>query len=335
MTTAAIVSFRLGGYDGVSIEAAKWKDALETFGVGVRTVAGSGPVDVCVRELERGAGAPSEEALRHALDGVDVVVVENLLSLPLNPDAARVLSRVLRGRPAILRHHDLPWHRPAFALERPPPDDAAWAHVTNSRRNQRELARAGIDAIVLHNRFALDGWRADAMELVGGPVPRPVVLHPTRAIPRKDVAAALRFCESLGGTYWLTGPAEDGWEGALARILSSANTAVLHEPAAEIAAAYAASDAVVFTSTEEGFGNPVIESALARRPLAVRRYPVLVEDLEPFGFVWFTTGDAAPLRAFLRRPDQTVIDRNEGIAREHFGLDRLPGELRAVVERVL
>ena len=98
---------------------------------------------------------------------------------------------------------------------------------------------------------------------------------------------------------------------------------------------YAASDVVAFPSLLEGFGNPVIESAFARRPLAVHRYPVLVADLEPYGFRWFDAADAAPLAAFLDGPDTGLLDHNESIARSNFGLDRLPSELGAVLERVL
>jgi hypothetical protein len=78
----------------------------------------------------------------------------------------------------------------------------------------------------------------------------------------------------------------------------------------------------------------VIESALARRPLAVRRYPVLAADLEPFGFRWFAPDDGdGRLARFLDEPDEALLDHNEALAREHFGLDRLPAELAAVLER--
>ncbi len=37
---ATFLSYRLGGTDGVSIEAAKWMEALETSGFATRRVAG-------------------------------------------------------------------------------------------------------------------------------------------------------------------------------------------------------------------------------------------------------------------------------------------------------
>src|SRR5580704_3048152 len=51
--TACMISFRLGGGDGVSVEAAKWAGALRTLGFVVRTVAETSPVDVVVRELAK------------------------------------------------------------------------------------------------------------------------------------------------------------------------------------------------------------------------------------------------------------------------------------------
>ena len=58
MPTACMISFRLGGGDGVSVEAAKWAAALRTLGFDVRTVAGSGPVDVVLPGLAMDANEP-------------------------------------------------------------------------------------------------------------------------------------------------------------------------------------------------------------------------------------------------------------------------------------
>lgn len=295
----------------MSVEAAKWAWALGQLGFEVHLVP---------------AGA---ERLDERLAGADVVVVENLLSLPIDPVAADTVARVLRGRPAVLRHHDLPWQRPQWA-DHTVPDDAAWTHVVINSISAAELrARQDIDAEVLRNRFALEGWRPAAAH------PGRVLLHPVRAIPRKDVPAAVRLAEALAATYWLTGPAEDGYDAELERVLAGARCEVRRRPVATAAEAYAAADAVAFPSTVEGFGNPVIESALARRPLAVRRYPVLVADLEPYGFRWFAHDDAQGLRRFLDEPDTDLLDHNERIARTHFGLGLLPRELAAVLERVL
>jgi hypothetical protein len=311
----------LGGTDGVSVEAAKWSSALSSLGFSVRTVAGEGAADVVVPGLARDGEGASVAAVEAAVEGADVVVVENLLSLPMNPSAFHVVARVLRGRPAVLRHHDLPWQRPAFAGWTVA-DDPAWAHVAINDASRGELSERGIDAVRLYNRFPLEGWSGDRdgtrarLGLSGG-----VLLHPVRAIPRKDVPAAVRLAESRAMTYWLTGPAEDGYEAELDEVLASASCPVVQGGVERAADMYAAADLVALTSTVEGFGNPLIESALARRPIVVRPYPVAVELASAFGFRWFE--------------DEGDVDANEAIARASFGLDGLPGELAAVLERVL
>lgn len=336
MVEAAVVSFRLGGTDGVSVEAAKWQWALRELGLGVRTVAGAGPVDVLVPGLERGAEAPAVAEVAAALEGADLVAVENLLSLPLNPGAAAVVATVLAGRPAIVRHHDLAWQRPELTVPAGwPPTDRSWLHVTINGASRNELAAIGIEATCRYNRFPTAGWegrrRLTRAELG---LEGTVVLHPVRAIPRKEVAAAARLAAGLGATYWLSGPAEDGYGPELARVLAEASCPWLHQSVASVADAYAASDAVCLTSSIEGFGNPVVESALARRPLAIRRYPV-AEELAAFGFRWFAASDPEPLRRFLAEPDAALLDHNHDLAVAHFGLDRLPAELSEMLERVL
>ena len=87
--------------------------------------------------------------LASALDDADLVVVENLCSLPLNPPAAAAVADILRGRRAVLHHHDLPWQRARFAGAPPPPDDPAWLHVTINDLSRRQLADRGIGALAL------------------------------------------------------------------------------------------------------------------------------------------------------------------------------------------
>ena len=75
------MSFRLGGSDGVAVEAAKWSGALSVLGFDVRTVAGEGPVDRLIPGLAMGAPEPpTATEVEVALADADLVVVENLLS---------------------------------------------------------------------------------------------------------------------------------------------------------------------------------------------------------------------------------------------------------------
>jgi glycosyltransferase involved in cell wall biosynthesis len=100
-----------------------------------------------------------------------------------------------------------------------------------------------------------------------------------------------------------------------------------------MADAYAACDLVVFPSTEgEGFGQPVIESVWARRPLAVARYRALDEIL-PLGFSFLPADDPEAVAEALCRPDQGVAERNLALAHAHFSLPALVERLGDLLGR--
>jgi len=321
----------------VSVEAAKWAAVLEELGFDVVTVAGEGPVDRLVDGLAIDAiTAPSATDVRTALGGADVVVAENICSLPLNLAATGTVTDVLAGRPAVLHHHDLPWQRERFASVRGfPGDDRSWIHAATTELSAGQLAQRGICATVVHNAFDVDAaggnrYRArTAMEIEPG---ERVLLQPTRALLRKNVPGGLALAEAVGATYWLTGAAEEGYGPELERLLAGARTRTIHgNPGLEPADVYAAADAVVLPSTWEGFGNPAIESAIYRRPLAIGDYPV-AEELRTYGFEWFPASDPAPLFGWLEHPDVGVLDTNHDVARRHFSLARLRRQLRHLLD---
>ncbi len=341
--TAALLSFRLGGSDGVSVEAAKWAGALVTLGYAVTTVAGNGPVDRLLPGLAIGATEPPDrDELVEALADADLVVVENLCSLPLNRPAAALVAAVLRGRPAVLHHHDLPWQRPQFAADPPPPDDPAWRHVTINELSRLELAERGIEAVTVYNAFDLghgrDGRRGAAGERLrhelGLGTGDRLVLQPTRAIPRKNVRGGLEVAAALGATYWLLGPAEDGYDDELAELVGAASCpVVLGGPGGgtvDVHDAYRACDVVALPSTWEGFGNPTVESVVHRRPLAIGPYPV-ARELAAYGFRWFALDEVDRLGAWLESPDPTLLEHNLAVAAERFSLDDLPARLDAAL----
>lgn len=336
--TVAFVSFRLGHPDGVSVEAAKWAGAFRALGFRVTTVAGAGRADCLLPGLALDADAPpSPGELRDAFAAADLVVVENMCSLPLNRQAAEAVAGALRGRPALLHHHDLPWQQSRYTEEtRFPPDDPEWVHVTVNHRSRIELAQRGITATAIPNCFHVEDPGGDreraraALEV--GPDER-LLVQPTRAIPRKNVPAAIRLAEGLGATYWLVGDAEDGYGPELRRILDAAGTRVVHgmPEGLAIADSYAAADAVALPSTWEGFGNPTVESVVHRRPIAVGRYPV-AREIAAYGLRWFPADDPGPLAAWLAAPDAALLDANLAIASRHFSLASLERRLASVVE---
>ena len=225
--TCAVVSFRLGGTDGVSMVAATWVRALRDLGFEVVTVAGEGPVDRTVPGLELDASdAPDREVVSAALSDCDLVVVENLLTIPMNLPASMAVAEVLRDRPTLLHHHDPPWQRARFRdVDVLPVDDPAWRHVTINERTAHEMRARGIEATTVYNGFDVDpapGDRAATRHAFGVRTDETVVMHPVRAIERKAIPVALALAEELDATYWLTGPAEEDFGPELDRLLSNA-----------------------------------------------------------------------------------------------------------------
>jgi mannosylglucosylglycerate synthase len=341
--TAYVISFRLGLIDGVSVVAETWCRALRRLGFRVVTVAGEGPVDTTLPGLALGAAAaPTSAEVAAALRGADVVVVENLCTIPLNLPASRVVAEVLAGRPTILHHHDPAWQRVDLARVDSrgelPPDDPAWRHVALTDLTRRELAERGIDAVTVYSGFPEPpaGDRAATRAALGIAENERLVLHPVRAIPRKNIPGAVALTEALGGTYWLTGLPEDDYASELARVLASARCPLRHcgPPTGSIHDAYAACDMVAFPSTWEGFGNPVIEAALHRKPVAVGRYPV-ADELRALGFIWFDADEPDALDAALSGPQatrETMADHNQALARAHFSEDRLTRDIAGILD---
>jgi glycosyltransferase involved in cell wall biosynthesis len=337
MASVGIVSYRLGEVDGVSVEAAKWANAFSLLGHDIHLVAGSGGDGVhLVDGLSMHEAGPVDlDTLHEELEGLDVVVVENLCSLPLNPGASSAVADVLKGRPAILRHHDLAWQRPDTAHFGAPPDDPSWRHVTINRYSQQQLAEHGIDATCLYNRFRIDppsGDRERTRSALRFNQDDLLVVQPTRALPRKNVPGGLRLAEELEATYWLTAAAEDGYQPELDSILEGATIPVLRgQGPGSIDDVYAAADLVVLPSTWEGFGNPTIESVTHHRPLALGDYPVAAE-IRSFGFRFFGLDDVSDLAAYLQDPDESLLAQNLEIAKEHFDIARLPDELDRLLD---
>lgn len=354
---AVTVSFRLGGDDGVSVEARKWEWALRELGFETRRVAGEiegagERNDVVIPGLAidppssgpGGSDGLDPGNLRRAFEGADLLIVDNLCSLPLNLDAARAVARVARehGGRVCFRHHDLPWqrrHLTHLEADFPPRVDGA-LHATINLRSRRELqARGYADAVTIHNYFDLDppaGDRTATRKQFGFVDDDFVLFQPARAIERKNVPGALRFAQQLHGLasdlplrLWLSGPAEDGYAPVLDRIIERARIPITVGRAPRAGDAYAASDLVVFPSTWEGFGNPVIESIAYRRACAAYPYPVLAEIVAA-GVRVFSTQQPEAVARFLAEPPsvrERFFDANVKRARISFSLADLPGAI--------
>jgi glycosyltransferase involved in cell wall biosynthesis len=226
-----------------------------------------------------------------------------------------------------------------FTPEGIPPKRPDSLHVTINDYSRVQLENRGYHAVTVRNAFELEPARGDrdGTRTSFGFAPDDIVLfQPTRAIPRKNVPGAVAFANALARLapeqsfrFWVTGPAEDGYDDTFARALREATMPVTVGRAPSAAHGYAASDVVVFPSTWEGFGNPVIESIAYRRPLAVGHYPVL-DEVRAFGVEFFSVDDPAGVLDWLRHPRPDFLERNVECVRSHCSLADLPARLAAV-----
>ncbi len=216
-------------------------------------------------------------------------------------------------------------------------------HVTINEHSREELVHRGFEALTIRNAFDLAPHPGDrqATRTSFGFAPDDLVLvQPNRAIPRKNVPGAIAFADALATILsdravhlWITGPAEDGYDDVFARLVAESPVPITVGRAPTAADAYAAADLVVFPSTWEGFGNPVIESIAHRRPIAVGTYPVL-EELRAFGVKLLSIDDPEGAAQWLRSPDLEVLDTNVEVVRPHCSLDDLPQRIAHALRRL-
>jgi glycosyltransferase involved in cell wall biosynthesis len=337
---AGICSFRLGGRDGVSAAVAGLAAALALLDIDTVTIAGEGKADRIVPGLSASwRAAPDRSRLEAEFADLDLVVVENLFSLPLHLPASLAVGDVLAGRPALVRHHDFPWQRRQFQQVRELPlTDAAWLPITICDHSRREAATRGIEAetayvsLVAPAPPSVDPHRVRKQLSV-----RPdgiLCLHPVRAIPRKNISTALEIVADVGGSYWLTGPAEEGYGAEASRLLARRDICTIWRDYDDIGidSAYTAADVVLFPSSLEGCGLPPIEAAMRDRLAVVGSNPVAAEWRE-LGFQWPRPDERRWLAQLLSDDAQRaeVIAQNRTVAMRWFTVEAAAAQLASLL----
>jgi hypothetical protein len=335
---AAIVSYRLGAADGVSVTAGQWIRALRELGMRVRTVAGGGRPDVLVRGLAlESRRPPSRRELDRALGDADLVVADNICSLPMNRAVGEAVAEYLRGRPAVLRHHDLPWERPRYAhLTSWPPDDPAWWHVTINDLARHALAvRRGIAATTIYHGFAERPRPRGARRSGAGSRSSTGRWSCSRRGPSRARASTWGSRSPPPSAAPTGSPARpktatrpSSTRSSPRRRTPPATAAARRADARRVRGVRRRRDAVVVGGLRAAAGR----GRAAPRPVAVGTFPV-AKELARFGFRWFDAHDPEPLRAHLADPDPTLADHNEAVARAHFGIDALARRLHRLLSR--
>ncbi len=303
-----------------------------------------------------------------------LLVCENVFSVPLNPPLTVALSRYLESRdtPCLAIHHELIWQNPDFsdcALSDRldayfPATLPQLRHVATSEGSRLQiLRRTGLSTSCWRNCFdfdasrAADSFNAPLREDLGVGEHEVMFLQPTRAVERKSIGRSLRFAEEFAAASGrevrlvVTGPCDEGYRERFEHLCSSSQVGVVHapewagsrreDPAAaspyDIHDLYARCDMVTYPSSREGFGNPVLESVVHRKPLLVSGYPVL-EELRGFGFQFLTLEAETADRVIklMEHPQllEEMLERNFEIGRRHFSLAVLEGQMEELVATV-
>lgn len=226
-----------------------------------------------------------------------------------------------RGIPLVAHHHDwwfdnrwVRWpemRRFGFRTLASPAQT-----VFPNHRNLLHVAINHADAAILARHFGSSSlWLPNLTEPASQPPPArvrtarhwlknqlshdgaPVWLLPCRTLRRKNIAEALLLTRWLRPEAWLvvTGAASSADEQPYCRALEQAahqhhwrlRLGVLagdESRKPSVPELLAASEAVLLTSIQEGFGLPYLEAAAAQRPLIARRLPNIAPDLDQFGF---------------------------------------------------
>jgi glycosyltransferase involved in cell wall biosynthesis len=349
------VSTRLAGSDGVSLETAKWAEVARRLGHEVYYCAGQleagAPNATLIPEmhfhdleaeaigrLTFGRMEPPQ-GLRRRLNeaaeglavrladwleesGVDELVVENALAIPMHLPLGLALARVIRetGIPTIGHHHDFYWERARFRLnclpellrETFPPDLPSMRHVTINSLARRDLEFfRGLDATVVPNVFdydtpapGLDDYNADFRQAMGFSAYDWLFLQPTRVIARKGIDLAFELIRRLReprARLAISHPAGDEGMAYYRQLLDRAEAmkVEVHYLAGFIEEqremrngrksytlwdVYPHADFVTYPTLYEGFGNALLEAIYFRKPVLVNRYSVYVADIAPLGF---------------------------------------------------
>lgn len=256
---------------------------------------------------ERVGRADVRAALERAIVGRGVVWAHNLAlgrNLALSAEVAALCAA--RDLPLLAHHHDwwcdrrwTRWpvirrcgFRTLAAVARAIfPPSARMAHIAINAADARILRRHFPNrAHCLPN--PIEPPRLTKPRIV---CRAPMWLMPCRVLRRKNIAEALLLTRWLRpeATLVVSAAVDEMDEMAYAATLAAAARkhgwplrlgALAAGRRSSIAKLYAAAEAIVFTSIQEGFGLPQVEAAAARLPAIVRRVPQVAPDLAALGF---------------------------------------------------
>lgn len=350
------ISTRFAGTDGVSLETAKWADVFQKEGFSCFYFGGeldrppecSYLVEAAhfthpdIKDIYNNCFGihkrdrritqkihTVKEGLKDELYafiekfGIDLLVPENSLTIPLNIPLGLAITEVISetGIPTIAHHHDFFWERQQFLTNSVweylnmafPPHLPSIQHVTINSSGDNQLSlRTGISATIIPNVMdfenpppPVDDYASDVRKALGVEDDELLILQPTRVVKRKGIEHAIELVHRLGKKAKLVISHASGDEGydyeqrvkEYSRLLN-VNTVFVSDIINErrgrtrtgkkiytLNDIYPHADLVTYPSTFEGFGNAFLEAVYFKKPIVVNKYSIYIFDIEPKGFL--------------------------------------------------
>ena len=353
--TVGFISFRFAGTDGVTLETFKWADFFEKMGS--RCVYMAGELDTppdrsflvpeahfkhpkileiynsCFDHTCRPPQTSADlhhyrkrlkEKVHEFIEtfDVDILVPQNVLSIPLNIPLALAITEVIAetGIKTIAHHHDMFWERKRFLQNCVweifnscyPPHLSSIEHVVINSSAQNQMAlRTGIAATLIPNVMdfehppdPVDEYSSDVREALGLEKDELLILQPTRVVQRKGIEHAIELVARLGLKAKLVISHASGDEGyeyeqrvrdyaKLLNVNALFVDDIINETRGKtkdgrkiysLQDIYPHADLITYPSIVEGFGNAFLEAVYYRRPIMVNNYSIYFFDIKPKGF---------------------------------------------------
>jgi glycosyltransferase involved in cell wall biosynthesis len=349
------VSTRIAGTDGVSLEIAKWAEVIEREGIECYYIAGESdrPADrsfiieeahfshPTIRDISRRAfgvelRAPEltnditqmTRVIRDKLDAaiqasqVDVLIVENALTIPMNLPLGIALVHEVQERPigCVAHHHDFFWERDRFLINCvddvihfafPPALQQIQHVVINSLAGEEFSRRTGMSCRIIPNVMDFanppdppDDYSRQFRGEIGLSDDDLLILQPTRVVARKGIEHAIELARRLGpdrAKLVITHASGDEGDAYAKRIREFAELMNVDVIFADgwisdcrgtgpdgrklftIEDVYPQADLISYPSTYEGFGNAFLEAVYYKCPIVCNRYAIYRTDIEPCG----------------------------------------------------
>ena len=298
------------------------------------------------------------------------------LNIPLGIALSEIISESSIN--SIIRHHDFYWERKQFLYSNVskiledcfPPDMPGLKHIViNSHAMRSIYDRKKIRAVFIPNIFDFDilknagkdhGGIKKYLEIDESDI---LVLQPTRLIARKKIERTIELVKKLNRKMTrevcliISGKPEKNELEYFHNIVELARRARInmvlrdneHSKTTEYSRAdffndfdiydrYRACDLVTLPSDIEGFGNPVIEASVFKKPLFVNHYPVLDDMLSKnFDFIVIDKEvDEEAVEKTIRlltdqKQKKRSVDNNYNIAKKFYSMKYLESSLEKIL----